>query len=226
MLEHWVVALTATPWVYLLMYLLATVDGFFPPVPSESVVIALAATAIAIGTPDLTLVLISAAAGAFTGDQVAYWIGSRVNVRRLRFMQGPRAQRTLDWATHALDHRGASFVIAARYIPVGRVAVNMLAGTTGYPRRRFVPLTGIAAVTWALYSAGIGLGAGAWLGGHPWIAVGAGVAGGLLIGVAVDRVIRVVVQRRLQAAADVAAARAVAPRPPLVATGGHTGPSL
>lgn len=213
MLYHTVLAFTATPWIYLLMFGLAVVDGFFPPVPSETVVIALAATAVAVGTPNLALVLLVAAAGAFTGDQVAYWIGSRVNVRRVRFMQGQRAQRTLDAAARALDQRGGSYIIAARYIPVGRVAVNMMAGTVGYPRRRFVPLAALAATTWTLYSAGIGIGAGAWLNGHPVLAILVGVVGGVLIGVVVDRTIHLVVRRRIATAVARRASETTEPHP-------------
>ncbi|HUX69436.1 MAG TPA: DedA family protein [Cellulomonadaceae bacterium] len=201
MLENAALALTATPWVYLLLFALAVVDGFFPPVPSETVLIALAATSVALGTPNLALVLVAGAAGAFVGDQVAYWIGSRVNVRRVRFLQGRTAQRTLDAASRTLDHRGGAFIIAARYIPVGRVAVNMMAGTVAYPRRRFVPLTAIAAVTWTVYSALIGIGAGAWLAANPMLAVVVGVVGGVLLGVLVDRTIYVIVRRRDAAAA-------------------------
>jgi len=200
-LENAALALTATPWVYLLLFALAVVDGFFPPVPSETVLIALAATSVALGTPNLVLVLVAGAAGAFVGDQVAYWIGSRVNVRRVRFLQGRTAQRMLDAASRTLDDRGGSFIIAARYIPVGRVAVNMMAGTVGYPRRRFVPLTAIAAVAWAVYSALIGIGAGASLAAHPLLAVVVGVVGGVLLGVLVDRTIHVIVQRREATAA-------------------------
>lgn len=201
MLENAALALTATPWVYLLLFALAVVDGFFPPVPSETVLIALAATSVTLGSPNLVLVLLAGAAGAFVGDQVAYWIGSRVNVRRVRFLQGRRAQRTLDAAARTLDDRGGAFIIAARYIPVGRVAVNMMAGTVGYPRRRFVPLTVIAAVTWTVYSALIGIGAGAALAANPLLAVVVGVVGGVLLGVLVDRTIHVIVQRREATAA-------------------------
>ena len=102
MLENAALALTATPWVYVVLFALAVVDGFFPPVPSETVLIALAATSVALGTPNLALVLVAGAAGAFVGDQVAYWIGSRVNVRRVRFLQGRTAQRTLDAASRTL----------------------------------------------------------------------------------------------------------------------------
>ncbi len=189
MLEEWILALAASPLVYLAMYLFATVDGFFPPVPSESVVIALAAVAMSTGAPNLWFILAVAAAGAFTGDQIAYAMGRRMNVRGSWLMRGRRAQRTLDWAEHALANRGASFIIGARYIPVGRVAVNMTAGAVRFPRARFVGLTAIAAVSWALYSTAIGIGAGAWLHDRPVVAVVVGVVGGAVIGLAVDAVL-------------------------------------
>jgi membrane-associated protein len=187
--EEWVLALAASPLVYLVLFLLATVDGFFPPIPSESAVIALAAMAVSTGTPNLWLVGVTAAAGAFTGDQIAYAIGRRVPVRRSRLLGRPRAQRTLDWAEESLATRGASFIIGARYIPVGRVAVNMTAGAVRFSRRRFVPLTALAAASWAVYSAVIGVGAGAWLHDRPLIAVGVGVVLGTLIGFGVDAVL-------------------------------------
>jgi membrane-associated protein len=189
-LQDWVVALTASPLIYLALYLVVTIDGFFPPIPSESVVIGLSAVAVTTGAPNLWLVLAVAAAGAFTGDQIAYAMGRRVHVRRSRLLRGRRAQRTLDWAEHALAVRGASFIIGARYIPVGRVAVSMTAGAVGFPRPRFMGLTALGAVSWAFYSAAIGIGAGAWLHARPAVAVVVGVVGGTLIGLGVDAVLR------------------------------------
>jgi membrane-associated protein len=188
-LEEWILALAASPLVYLAMYLFATVDGFFPPVPSESVVIALAAVAMSTGAPNLWFILAVAAAGAWTGDQIAYSIGRHVHVRSSWLMRGKRAQQTLDWAEHTLAHRGASFIIGARYIPIGRVAVNMTAGAVAFPRGRFMGLTGIAAVSWAVYSTAIGIGAGAWLHDRPVVAVAVGVVSGALIGLGVDAVL-------------------------------------
>ncbi|RYV49675.1 DedA family protein [Pengzhenrongella frigida] len=188
MLNDWIVALAAAPWVYLALYAIAALDGFFPPVPSESVVIALAALSVSAGIPNLALVLFAAAAGAFTGDQLAYAIGGRLDVRRFWILRHPRGQRTIDWAEGALARRGPSFILAARYIPIGRVAVNMTAGATRYPRRRFATLTALAAVSWSLYSVAIGLTAGAWFRERPLVAVAIGVAGGLLGGLVLDRV--------------------------------------
>lgn len=190
MLEQWALDLAASPWVFAVLFGFATMDGFFPPVPSESLVIALSSLSTSTGTPVLWPVVAIAALGAFTGDQVAFQIGRAVHVRRLRAFRGRRGQALLDWAERALAERGAAFVIAARYIPVGRVAVNMTAGALGFPRRRFMLLTAIAAVTWAGYSTLIGVGTGAVLGHSPLVGVLAGVVGGFLIGLVVDAVLR------------------------------------
>ncbi|WP_307844599.1 DedA family protein [Actinotalea solisilvae] len=196
-LEEWVVAMAATPWVFVALYCFATIDGFFPPIPSESVVIALAATSMASGHPNFWVLGAVAAAGAFTGDQIAYSIGRRVPVRDLRIMRGRRAQQALTWADKALAERGAAFIIAARYVPIGRVAVNMTAGAVGFSRLRFTALAAIAAVTWSIYSVLLGIGAGVWLKEHTLVAVAVGVVGGLLLGLIIDPVISWFVRRRL-----------------------------
>ncbi len=210
MLEQWALDLAASPWVFAVLFGFATVDGFFPPIPSESVVIALASMSVSTGTPELWAVPVVAALGAFTGDQIAYQVGTMVPVRRLRLFQGRRRQAVLDWAEHALLTRGAAFIIGARYIPVGRVAVNMTAGALGYRRRRFVLVSAIAAVTWGLYSTAIGVGAGH-LFSHssPMLGVVVGVVGGIVIGLIVDWALRRWVRIGPEAEADPPPAPAV-----------------
>jgi membrane-associated protein len=208
--ENWILALAASPLVYLGMYLFATIDGFFPPIPSESLAIALAALSVSSGQPNLALIILVAAAGAFTGDQIAYTIGKRLDVHRIPFLGGPRGQKTLHWAERTLARRGASVILAGRFIPVGRVAVNMTAGAVGYPRRRFVGFAAIASLTWALYSTAIGIGAGEWFKGHPLGAIVVGLVGGLLIGLVLDWTLRRFAHRKNRAAgpADPAAIHA------------------
>jgi membrane-associated protein len=187
---QWVLALAGSPWVYVVLYAFATIDGFFPPIPSESIVIALAALAASTGEPSLVVLIPVAAAGAFTGDQIAYQIGSRVDLHRLRLFRGRKGRAALVWAENALARRGSSFILAARYIPIGRVAVNMAAGSLRFPRRRFVGLTALAGLSWAAYGTAIGVGTGAWLKGHPVIAVVVGIAVGLVVGLGIDMVLR------------------------------------
>lgn len=186
MLHDWLLALAGAPWVYLALFAVATIDGFFPPIPSESMVIALAALSVSTGTQNLALVLLAAAAGAFAGDQIAYAVGTRIDVPGLRILRNPRGQRTVDCAERALAQRGPSFILAARFVPIGRVAVNLTAGAVGYPRRRFVWLTALAGVMWSLYSVVIGLLAGTWIQDRPVVAIAVGVVGGLLCGLLLD----------------------------------------
>lgn len=209
---EWSVALAGTPWVFIVLLALATIDGFFPPVPSESVIIALAAVFVATDSPDFWILGAVAAAGAFCGDQIAYSIGKRIPIRRLRFMQGPRAQASLAWAERALAQRGAAFIIGARYIPVGRVAVNMTAGAVGYPRRRFSGLAAIAAISWSIYSVLLGVGAGHLFGEHhPLLAAAVGVAGGLALGVIIDQILSWWMRRKLARTPEGEAPGAVQP---------------
>lgn len=48
-MENWILTLVASPLVYLGLYLFATIDGLFPPIPSESLAIALAALSVSSG---------------------------------------------------------------------------------------------------------------------------------------------------------------------------------
>lgn len=195
-MEEWALALVGSPWVFLITYLLCLIDGFFPPVPSESVVIALAALSISAGTPNLWIVGAVAAAGAFSGDQIAYLIGRKLDLPNSRLARNPRGARMIAAAGRSLGRRGALYIFAARYIPVGRVAVNMTAGSIQYDRNRFAVLTTFSAITWSIYSIALGISAGAWFDDHPIIAAIVGVCLGVAIGVGVEWIITFVQKRR------------------------------
>lgn len=187
-IEDTVLELGASPWVLLAVMLLATIDGVFPPVPSESIVIAVAVLAVAGEAPSLWLVWPAAALGAFTGDQVAYTIGKHVPVDRLA--KRPRGHKFLRGASRLLDSRGTMLILSARFVPVGRVAVNMSAGAVGFPRVRFVVIAAIAAVVWSAYSIGIGLVTGHAMDEQPLLGVLIGVLGGVALGYVVDFILR------------------------------------
>ncbi len=118
-----------------------------------------------------------AALGAWCGDQLAYALGRALGTRALPALRGTRGRRAVEWATRSLDRRGASVVLGARFVPVGRTAVNVTAGAVGFSRRRFMALSAVASVTWATYSVVIGTLAAAWVGDSPLLAVVVGVVG-------------------------------------------------
>ncbi|MFI7276265.1 DedA family protein [Streptomyces sp. NPDC049879] len=169
----------STPWVYLALFVVAKLDGFFPVVPSETLVVTLGVFAATDGAPNVGLIILVAALGAFTGDHISYFIGRKSGARIYsRLKPGSRTQRAYDQVGNLLERRGGLMLIVARYIPGGRTAATLTTGATGYPLRLFSRYDAIAAVSWAVYSAGIG-----YLGGHAFednplrgVALGLGLA--------------------------------------------------
>lgn len=179
----------ASPWLYVVLFAVTIIDGFFPPVPSETVLVAAAAVAASSGqVVTLCALGVIAAVGAAIGDNIAFAIGRRVGTTRFSWMRRPRIQAAFAHAQRALDRRSAALILGARYIPVGRVAVNMSAGALGFPWRRFVPLSIVAGISWSALSIAIGLLAGAWIKDQPLLSAVIGVAVALSIGIVIDRI--------------------------------------
>ena len=111
--EELVVAASASLWAYFWIFVVSMIDGFFPIVPSETIVITMATIGWKEGAPWLPAVWLAAAAGAWCGDQIA--VHPRIEDSHPFAPNLPRAARssTLDWAEHALStaarvhHRGA-----------------------------------------------------------------------------------------------------------------------
>lgn len=204
----------ASPWLYLVMFATAVIDGFFPPIPSETVLVAAAAVAASAGGTDIVLLCAIAAIGAMIGDNIAYAIGHSVGTTRFAWMRRPRIAAAFERAQRTLTSNGAPLILGARYIPVGRVAVNMSAGALGYPWRRFLPLSAVAGASWAIYSAGIGLLAGHWIEDQPLLSVVLGIAFALIIGVIIDRTTVLIRRRRARAVETSAPSRTTEVREP------------
>jgi membrane-associated protein len=186
-LETAIIAAAEHPWVLLAVFALCMIDGFFPPLPSESVVISIAALAVHGDAVPLWAVIATAAAGAAAGDLIAFSLGRHIPLHQLRPFRTGRGQRLLSWAERQLRVRGGVFILSARYVPVGRVAVNLTAGAVGFPLRRFLAYDAIAAVMWASFSAFIGVAAGALFHGNPLLSIAAGITAGLLVGLLLDK---------------------------------------
>jgi membrane-associated protein len=188
-LESTLFALVASAWAFPALFVSTAADGFFPPVPGETVIIMLAVGAESGSGVNLALVVLVAALGAWCGDQVAYALGSAVGATRVPFLRGPRGRRAVAWAARSFERRGASVVLGARFVPVGRMAVNVTAGAVGFSRRRFMALSAVASIAWAGWSVLIGVVAAQSLGDRPLLAVAVGVVVGTVLGFVVDRVL-------------------------------------
>ncbi len=178
----------ASGWAYAIVLVLAFLDVLIPVVPSETSVITAGVVA-STGALSLPLVVAAAALGAFAGDNTAYFIGwkwgNRVNER---FFTSDKARERIRWAERQLEERGGELIIVGRFIPGGRTAITLTAGTLEYPWRRFVVFDAIAVTGWALYAALLG-----YVGGHafeqdPW----KGLIVALLIGFALAGAVELV----------------------------------
>ena len=146
----------ASGWAYAILFVFAFLDALIPIVPSETAVITAGVVA-ASGDLSLGLIIPAAAAGAFLGDNTAYFLGRRFGGRATeRFFTGDKAKHRLDWAEEQLDDRGGQLIVVARFIPGGRTAVTLSAGTLGYPWKRFALFDLAATLLWASYSALLG----------------------------------------------------------------------
>jgi membrane-associated protein len=146
-----------SPWIYLALFAIAAIDAFFPVVPSETLVISAGVFAASNADPNLLLVILSSAAGAFVGDHISYFIGRYGGSRLLaRSAQDSRSRKMFDWASRTLYKRGGLILVIARYIPGGRTATTLTCGTIGYPLRKFTFFDAIAALSWGTYAAMIG----------------------------------------------------------------------
>jgi membrane protein DedA with SNARE-associated domain len=145
----------SSEWAYLIIFVFAFLDAIVPIVPSETAVVTAGVVA---GNGDLSLALIipAAWAGAFLGDNCAYLIGRTFGHRATERFSGEKGQRRFKWAEEQLEERGGELIAVARFIPGGRTAVTLSAGTLGYPWRRFVVFDAVAALAWALYCALLG----------------------------------------------------------------------
>ncbi|MDR2984930.1 MAG: DedA family protein [Nocardiopsaceae bacterium] len=171
----------ASGWAYVIVLALAVLDAVLPIVPSETAVITAGVVA-ATGGMNLELVILAAAVGAFLGDNTAYLIGYRFGARaREKFFHGKKSQRSLDWAEQQLNKRGGELIAVARFIPGGRTAVTLSAGTLRFTWRRFAVFDAIAAVLWAAYAALLGYFGGQAFEGAAWKGLIVAVATGLAL---------------------------------------------
>ncbi len=155
-LLDWLESFSTNPWFYAVIFTIALLDSVVPIVPSETTVI-LGGIAAGQGHLWLAAVIALGAAGAFCGDNLAYWLGRRAGDWLQRtVLRRDKQQEQLQWATEQLRKRGGLLLVTARFIPGGRTAITVSSGITRQPYATFVRFDVLACVLWATYAAVIG----------------------------------------------------------------------
>ena len=183
-------------WSYLIIFMVAVIDAFFPLVPSETTLV-IGGTFAASGDLNLLLVILAGAAGAVVGDNISYGIGTLVGERTVKkWFKGEKAHKRFEWAERTLDERGAYIIIVARFIPGGRTAVTFSAGYVhAFPWRRFIVYDVVAGLIWGTYGALLGYFGGKTFEEHPLLGVLLALGIALSLGFLVE-VVRHYRQRR------------------------------
>lgn len=103
---------------------------------------------------------------AFFGSQVGYWIGYKIGPplfeRNSNFLLN---QRVLDKTHEFFEKNGARAVVMARFLPILRALIPMLAGISKMDSKRFTKLNALGSTIWV----GLFMFAGYWLGQFPLV---------------------------------------------------------
>ncbi|MGP9683114.1 DedA family protein [Brachybacterium sp. AOP3-A1-3] len=190
--EDWIMVVADAWWIYLVVYGFAAFDGFFPTVPSESTIVSLSSLWSSSGRPYIILIGIAAWMGAWTGDNLGYYLGRKIGWHRFKFLREGKGRRAVEAAEAGLERRALVFLMTARYIPFGRTAVNLVAGAVRYPHKEFWPRSLLSTFVWAAYSCAIGAVAGAWFGEHHLLAITAALVAAVVLALVAERVINAV----------------------------------
>jgi len=162
--EELITDLSQNPWFLLFLFVVAFLDSVFPIVPSEFTVIA-GGVAAGAGTLiddqrllSLILVILLGALGAYGGDSLAYWIGSRSDkLLRALFFRGEKGEKRLFATGEQIRKRGGLLLITARFIPGGRTAMTFGCGLTGQPFLAWFTRWDLLATSlWASYAGLLG----------------------------------------------------------------------
>jgi membrane-associated protein len=137
-------------WTYGILFLIIFMETGLvvtPFLPGDSLLFATGALA-ARGDLHVVALFFLLMLAAFAGDNVNYWVGSKVGQRafsgRVKFLKREHLDRT----QHFFDKYGGKTILLARFIPIVRTYTPFVAGASGMPYRRFLTFSVGAAATW------------------------------------------------------------------------------
>lgn len=103
---------------------------------------------------------------AFIGTQCGYWVGLKIGPALFERKSSFLANKNVLEKTHEFFNRyGTRAILLARFIPILRALIPMLAGMSGMELKRFTRLNAIGATIWL----GVFMLGGYWLGQIPLV---------------------------------------------------------
>ncbi|MEV0276921.1 VTT domain-containing protein [Streptomyces sp. NPDC050610] len=212
-----------SPWLWVIVFLVAGLDALLPFMPSETTVV-MVAVLLGSDLPQLALLAAVAAAGALVGDCLSHGLGRLLGPRAVaRLMRGEKGRERYEWGRSMVARHATTLVVAARFLPGGRVASGLSTGSLGFPLRRFIALDAIGAGLWAVSSTAIGFVGGASFSDEPVKGLLLAFALALLVVGAIESARRLRARHGGPGAAPLPDARAVSGGGPRSAAGPASG---
>jgi membrane protein DedA with SNARE-associated domain len=173
---NYLMPLISSPWLYLIIFLLVALDGFVPVAMSEAIIIGLGALSTT-GSPDIAVLAASAIAGGMVGDRLSYYVGGKAGAR----IRNGKLAKAKVAAEQALLRQGGAAIVIGRFIPYGRTATTLTAGSVSLPLGPFYLASAVSSLLWAAYSIGLGRLGGVAFADSPLLAAAFGIALGFLL---------------------------------------------
>ncbi len=201
-------------WLVPVLVVLIAVDGPFPVLPSETLLMSAAAAAFGVGDAyEVGGLFVAAVLGSVLGDLLVFALGRSSHRVLHRADAGCALSR---WVRAKMLHRPLVALVGARFVPGGRLVSTAAAGRVGLSMRSFLPGSLASSAAWGVYMLVVGMLLGPMVGGNPLLSLAAGVVMAVVTAGAFA-VVQRVRARRSAAAAELPAAPVLAPaRPALV----------
>lgn len=157
-------------WAYVLVTAMVFGDAVCPILPGETTLNA-GSTLAAEGSLHLPLVMLAGAVGAIVGDSALYWIA-----RLFKHDMAPRIERAekderVALALGFMAGNAPLLIVAGRYVPGMRFAINAIMGVSEFPYRRFLLWSSIGGALWSAYTCGLAYLIATALAGYPLASV-------------------------------------------------------
>jgi len=154
-------------WAYVLCFGLVWFDAIIPIFPGETTLSAASTLAAEGEKLELGLVMLAGALGAIVGDSSLFWIArksaNKVQGQLDTALENPKLRAAWD----ALDRSPGLMIVAGRYVPMMRFAVNASMGLSDIPYRRFLLWSIAGGVLWSVYTCALSYRVATTLSGFP-----------------------------------------------------------
>lgn len=151
---------------YVMCLLFVWFDAVIPVFPGETTLSA-ASTIAAGGGLTLGLIMVAGALGAILGDSSLFWIARKSSAKMKphldKALENPKVR--VAWAS--LDRSPGLLIVAGRYVPGMRFAVNASMGLSNIAYRRFFGWSVLSGVLWSVYTCALAYWVSTTLAGFP-----------------------------------------------------------